>query len=245
MSPNLVFASGVLIPQRVAGLDYFKGLAGYYPSQTTLFAPVSPLGSVQLRAQELAVAIDEKFPSGPIHIVAHSMGGLDARCLLAQNLRGLANRNRVVSLSTMSTPHHGSRVANLLLGDPIGLSFPFQHFLDQFVQLNAHALVDLTTTGAPGFRDNDPVPGIKYFCYAGAGVGSALLFATHLYLKTTEGPNDGMVSVESATWPADLTEAPWEADHFAEIGYDLNRPDLATSFPYIDALQRIVNRATG
>src|ERR1700719_4474458 len=150
---NLVFASGVLVPQKIAGLDYFKDLAAHYPADTTLFPPVSPLGSVQLRAQELANAIAAKFPSGEVHIVAHSMGGLDARCLLAQNLRGLAAGDRVVSLSTISTPHHGSPVADLLLGEPAGLEFPFADFLAQFEKANVHALLDLSTKGAPGFKE--------------------------------------------------------------------------------------------
>jgi triacylglycerol lipase len=244
MNPNLVFASGVLVPQKIAGLDYFKGLAANYPEETTLFPPVSVLGSVQSRAQELAAAIVAKFKTGEVHIVAHSMGGLDARCLLAQNLVGLAGGGRVVSLSTIGTPHHGSPVADLLLGHPMGLSFPFSGFLDQFAGVNAPALQDLTTAGAPGFTEKDPVPGVRYFAYAGAGLGSALLYATHLYIKPLEGDNDGVVSVTSATWPDKLAEDPWDADHFAEIGYDLNRPDLTTPFPFLAAIVRIVKRAT-
>jgi len=244
MNPNLVFASGVLVPQQIAGLDYFKGLPALYPKETTLFPPVSVLGSVKLRAQELAAAIDVKFKTGEVHIIAHSMGGLDARCLLAQNLQGLAGGGRVVSLSTIGTPHHGSPVADLVLGHPMGLSFPFSGFLDQFARVNVHAIQDLTTGGAPGFTERDPVPGVRYFAYAGAGLGSALLYATHVYIKPLEGDNDGMVSVRSATWPGQLAEAPWDADHFAEVGYDLNRPDLTTPFPFRDAIARIVNRAT-
>ncbi len=52
---------------------------------------------------------------------------------------------------------------------------------------NAHAIVDLTTTGAPGFKENDPVPGIRYFAYAGAGIGSALLFPTHVLMQSHYG----------------------------------------------------------
>jgi triacylglycerol lipase len=245
MTPNLVFAGGVLVPQKIAGLDYFKGLPAVYPEQTTLFPPVSVLGSVALRAQELADHIIKKFPDGEIHIIAHSMGGLDARCLLARNLNGLAGAGRVVSLSTISTPHLGSPVADLILGDPIGLEFPFRDFLSQFTPVNSHALLDLTKNGAPGFMERDPVPGIRYFAYAGAGVQSVLLFATHMYIQGNEGRNDGMVSVQSAAWPSGLTEGEWEqADHFAEIGYDLNRPDLSTPFDFRGTIARIVNRAT-
>ena len=242
MSSNLVFASGVLVPQKLAGFQYFRDLADVYPATTSLFPPVSVLGSVEVRAQELADRITEKFPTGQIHVIAHSMGGLDARCLLAKNLNGLADPGRIVSLSTISTPHHGSPVADLLLGHPMGLDRPFSELLVQFA--NAHALLDLTTTGAPGFREKDPVESINYFAYAGSGLGSVLLFPTHLLIEKSEGPNDGMVSVQSATWPANLAEPAWNgADHFAEIGYDLNRLDLTTPFDYKAAIARIVARA--
>ena len=245
MNPNLVFASGILLPQKLAGLEYFKGLAQHYPPETTLFPPVSVLASVSTRAQELADHINHAFPTGPIHIIAHSLGGLDARCLLARNLNGLANPGRVVSLSTISTPHHGSPVADLLLGHPMGLEFPFRDFLAQFAALSAQSILDLTTTGAPGFQEKDPVPGIRYFAYAGAGLQSAVLFATHALIQLSEGSNDGMVSVESATWPGKLAEGPWTgADHFAEIGYDLNRLDLTTPFDFQGAIDRIVKQAT-
>jgi triacylglycerol lipase len=173
------------------------------------------------------------------------MGGLDVRCLLAENLNGLADKDRIVSLSTISTPHRGSPVADVLLGHPMGLEFPFSALLAQFANANAHALLDLTTTGAPGFTQKDPVPGINYFAYAGSGLVSALLFSTHVLIESSEGPNDGMVSVQSATWPAKLAEGAWnDADHFAEIGYDLNRPDLTTQFDFKGAIARVVAQAT-
>jgi triacylglycerol lipase len=176
-----------------------------------------------------------------VHIIAHSMGGLDARCLLAKNLSGLASGGRVVSLSTIATPHHGSSVANLLL---VGLEFPFHSVLGQFVNLEAHALLDLTTEAAPGFQEEDPVPDVRYFAYAASGPVQKSLSLTHDFIKMREGDNDGLVSVTSATWPDHLSEAPWQADHFTETGYDLTRPDFTTTFPYVDAIARVVQRAT-
>ena len=245
MNPNLVFASGVLVPQKLAGLAYFKDLAKHYPEKTTLFPEVSVLGSVALRAQELANRIAEKFPAGPVHIIAHSMGGLDARCVLAKNLNGLADAGRVVSLSTISTPHHGSPVADLLLGHPLRLEFPFQYFLAQFASAHIGVLHDLTTTGAPGFTEKDPVPGIRYFAYAGSGLRWPVLFPTHAWIRRSEGENDGMVSVKSATWPTVLAEESWDsADHFSEIGYDLFLPFLTAPFDFPGAIARVVKRAT-
>ena len=242
--PNLVFASGVLMPQKIAGHAYFNGLARHYPAETTLFAPVSPIGSVAERAKELAAAIAQKFPTGEIHIIAHSMGGLDSRCLLARNYEGLASGGRVVSLSTISTPHHGSPIADALLGEPAGLGLPFHNLLDQFESSVAKALPDLSTKGAPGFSEKDPVPGIRYFAYAAKGVESKLLVPTHGYIELLQGDNDGLVSVRSATWPHQLAEPAWNTDHFGEMGYDLNRSDLTATFPYVDAYARVVQRAT-
>ena len=218
---------------------------GYPRFTPTLSSHQSQLSAaLRSRAQELAGKINEKFGTGEIHIIAHSMGGLDARCLLAQNLLGLAAPGRIVSLSTISTPHHGSPVADLLLGEPAGLEFPFSNFLQQFASVNVHALVDLTTTGAPGFRDKDPVPGIRYFAYAGAGIASPLLFPTQVYIESAQGANDGMVSITSATWPNQLAEPTWNTDHIGEVGYDLSKPDLKAAFPFQAAIARIVQRAT-
>src|SRR5215469_10984999 len=89
---NLVFASGFLVPQRILGVDAL----------------------IKNRAARLAEQIQARFPEGKVHIIAHSMGGLDSRYLLSKNLLGLDGR--VASLSTVSTPHRGSPVADLVLG---------------------------------------------------------------------------------------------------------------------------------
>ena len=113
---SIVFAAGFLVPQHLLGQDYFRGAAAAFPN--ALFPPVPPTGDVQTRANVLAREIQARFPAGPIHIVAHSMAGLDSRYLLSHNLLGLADPGRVASLSTISTPHFGSPVADLLVGPP-------------------------------------------------------------------------------------------------------------------------------
>jgi hypothetical protein len=44
-------------------------------------------------------------PSEKVHIIAHSMGGLDARYLLSKNANGIADY--VSTLTTIGTPHQG------------------------------------------------------------------------------------------------------------------------------------------
>jgi len=87
---NLVFASGFLFPQKIVGENYFRDLPRKFPD--ALFPNVPVAGAVKVRAQKLAEQICKRFPDGEVHIIAHSMGGLDARYLLSQNLLGLANR---------------------------------------------------------------------------------------------------------------------------------------------------------
>jgi triacylglycerol lipase len=83
-------------------------------------AQVSPYRSVPERAKQLethvklALAECRAKPgcdASKVHIIAHSMGGLDARYLISK----LGWGDRVASLTTISTPHRGSRIADVLL----------------------------------------------------------------------------------------------------------------------------------
>src|SRR6266568_4744432 len=110
---NLVFASGFFVPQHILGIDYFRGLKAHVEGNghQALFPEVPPLGTCEVRAEVLADAIQRAYPKGPVHIIAHSMGGLDSRTLIARNLDGLSSPGRVASLTTVSSPHRGSPVA--------------------------------------------------------------------------------------------------------------------------------------
>jgi triacylglycerol lipase len=249
---NLVFASGYLMPQRLLGFEYFRGVAAAFPG--ALFPVVPPVGTVTDRARSLADQIATAFPTGTIHVIAHSMGGLDARSLLAANLEGLASPQRVVSLSTISTPHRGSPIADLLVGEKPDVLDPrrfiYDTLLEAFHDLHvpSGALGNLTSDFARHFNADTPdVQHISYFSYAGAGMNSFLLKPGHLFISSlgntpNERANDGLVSVASATW-GQWVESPWPADHLAEVGHDLNAPDLRPAFDYLSAIRRIVSHA--
>lgn len=91
-----------------------------------LLAEVEPFQSVEARAQTLGTQIDKaieefcvaKGSALPdcktrtrVHIVAHSMGGLDARHAISS----LGYASKVASLTTIGTPHRGTRVADIAL----------------------------------------------------------------------------------------------------------------------------------
>lgn len=250
---NLVFASGFLFPQRILGLDYFRGLQEAFPG--SCFPAVPPNGSIEVRANALAQAVTRfQFPDpgAPIHIIGHSMGGLDARYALHKNILDLAGR--VASLSTIATPHHGSPIADFLVGAAPGLLdirrvvYETLRHVAADLGIEAGALGNLTTDYATQFNQAHPDIGrIPCYCYAGNGMESYLMRPLHLYIQhlgqnEQEKANDGLVSVASASWKP-LEEDPWPTDHLGEVGHSLNPPTFTSTFRHIDAFRRVVQRA--
>ncbi|AUX41997.1 triacylglycerol lipase [Sorangium cellulosum] len=81
---------------------------------------VHPTASILRRAAKLARLVDESAgdDDGPIHIVGHSTGGLDARLVASPTVRlpGNAHRrlgwtSRLRSVTTINTPHFGTPLA--------------------------------------------------------------------------------------------------------------------------------------
>ena len=77
------------------GTAYFRGRSPSCGQARDAVSHVSPLGSSEQRARQLADAVDKTFPYGPVHIIAHSMGGLDGRVLIARNHHGLSSPGRI------------------------------------------------------------------------------------------------------------------------------------------------------
>ena len=213
------------------------------------------LGSIEMRAQALATEIAGfRFPEpkARIHIIAHSMGGLDARYALDRGLSGLAPR--IASLSTIGTPHRGSPIADLLVGPTTG-GRPVRRVVYEALRgavaafgLATGALDNLTTAYARRFNEAHPdIADIPCYCYAGNSATSYLLQLTSAYIRNAgraedERENDGLVSVASASWKP-LAESPWPTDHLGEVGHSLSPPSFASSFPYLEALRRVIERA--
>ena len=75
---------------------------------------VPPFHSVAVRAQTLSGQVDrvlEETGSDKVNIIAHSMGGVDSRYLIST----LGYGDRVASLTTISSPHRGTGIADAVL----------------------------------------------------------------------------------------------------------------------------------
>jgi triacylglycerol lipase len=113
-----------------------------------------------------------------VNIIAHSMGGLDARYLAAT----LGYAPKIASITTISTPHGGSNVADVglrvvadggrltaaldLLAAAFGKTFTER---DLAADTDIHAALEsLSETNAPAFdRANPDQAGVYYQSYAG------------------------------------------------------------------------------
>jgi triacylglycerol lipase len=119
-----------------AQIDYFRKIPAYLKSryQVEVYSSsVGPKDSVEERSADLKREIASKFPGQPVHIIAHSMGGLDARYLLLP--KAGEKHDYIASLTTVSTPHQGTYLAEIALmaGTPRDLlkDSKFQDVLDR------------------------------------------------------------------------------------------------------------------
>lgn len=125
------------------------GIAVYRPR-------VAGSASIAARAAALANQV-RALPDRRVNLIAHSMGGLDARYAIAK--LGLADR--VTSLTTLGTPHQGTPLADLgtdVLARKLRLSALRKVF-------DIEAFWDLTTAAMEAFNREVPdVPGVAYGC---------------------------------------------------------------------------------
>ena len=143
-----------------------------------------------------------------VNIIAHSKGGLDSRYLITKLGMGV----RVASLTTVSTPHRGSRLIDFLNRLPDGVYRFIAHMLDKSFQMVGDENPDCYHSSkqlAPAYcaEFNRQVPdweGVYYQSYTSVMknmFSDSLLSIPYLLMRFLDTPdNDGLVSVSSAKW---------------------------------------------
>lgn len=195
--------------------EYFRGVAARLEQDGCLVhrCRVSRTAGVAERAAQLAAFV-RALPARRVNLVAHSMGGLDARYALSR--LGLAGR--VASLTTVGTPHLGTPLADL--GTGLARRTRVLAALSR-LGVDVTAFHDLTTRHMAEF--NRAVPdarGVLYASVVGApprrGEVTPLLVPTWSWLGAS-GANDGLVPAASQRWGEVMREV--GADHLAQIGW--------------------------
>jgi len=202
LRPAVVLIHGLFGFRKLLWHEYFQGVRPLYESMgVRVIVPSLPWASnIEQRADALAQQLETE--SGPLHLIAHSMGGLDARRWITH----LCGTNRTLSLTTLATPHRGSAAANHVCQ---GLS-PFRIFT---------GIRDLTTDKMEYFNQHTPDhPDVIYRSYSATRPVNEHPWIVRRYgrkIQNAEGDNDSQVSIRSATWGEHIATLP--CDHFELI----------------------------
>lgn len=186
LTPSLpiVFAHGLFgfdelllapasLQKTIPGLSvvYWKGISDMLVQRgaEVLVTRVPMSASIEERAKALRDAIDARFPAGQeINVIGHSMGGLDARYLIAH----LEPKARVRSLTTIASPHRGSTFADYMLYKVIGQKrLPMLLRLLERVGMpgGGRAFDCLTIESMRTFNENTPdSPNVHYLSWGAA-----------------------------------------------------------------------------
>lgn len=212
-------------------LHYFKGIRTMLQRHgfTVYHSSVSWGAGVAQRAEDLRRQIRKILSltgAAKVNIIAHSMGGLDARHMLFHDREQGRIHERVASLTTISTPHAGSPFADWGLEH-----LPYLIPLARQLGLDLTALADLRLEPCRRFNDDPEVQEfetglereILFQTYAGRqdywGVFEALKLPFYI-IEKAEGDNDGLVSVRSAIWRNHYFRGILEqTDHLNELGW--------------------------
>jgi len=167
-------------------------------------------GTIESCGEEIkreALAAMAETGADKINIIAHSKGGLDARYMISR----LGMADKVASLTTVSTPHRGSELLDLLtkIKEPAYRAICSK--IDAVYRRMGDEAPDVYAAGkqlSPSFceefnRLTPDAPGVYYQSYASEmkkPSSHALLSLPFAAMKLMAGSNDGLVTVESARW---------------------------------------------
>ncbi|KAF8203197.1 triacylglycerol lipase [Pholiota molesta] len=157
------------------------------------------------RAKVLEAKISSVYPGRSVHLIVtdSSQGGLDCRYLTTHLTSRLF---KVLSITTIATPHRGSSFADHFLSTVGRARMPSVLSLLDLLPNgggDGAAFECLTVESMRKFNEDCPdVPGVRYFSW-GAVYEPGLIDTwkwPHSVILEKEGPNDGLVSVESSKW---------------------------------------------
>jgi len=212
------------------------------------FGNTDAWGTIESNAEMLKTTVDKilkETGKEKVNIIAHSKGGLDSRCLIWKYNYG----SKVASLTTISTPHHGAVLADMILNLKTIHTKTAKKSLEDFVKLYNDiypdiytAGYDLTTAYMKEFNRtvtmDDKVYYQSIYSIMNNAMDDLLFAASYNYIKKEIGENDGLVSEYSARWGNNITKVAGGISHGQIVDVMLKDPfDMKIPNIYL----RIVN----
>jgi len=231
---KLVFSSWGKIPDilKEYGVDVYMGNTDAW-------------GSIASNAEIIKNTIDTVLNDTgkkKVNIIAHSKGGLDSRMMIWKYNYG----DKVASLTTVSTPHHGSMVADLVQSaKPLhtkavkrSLEVLGKIYNDMYPDAYS-ASYELTTGSMKEFNKTviwDDRVFFQSIYSTMTNVSDDPFFASgFLYLKRVEGDNDGLVSEYSTRWGKNIIKVDAALSHGQIIDFTGKNPiEIEIPLPIVD-----------
>ena len=230
----------------------FRGIAGFLRKQniTVYVTNQDGVGAVATNAAQLKaeiLKILEKEQCDKVNLIAHSKGGVDARYMISR----LDMAEHVASLTTLSTPHHGSGLSARLLKMP--------HFMARIIagttNLTFRLLgdkkpdmlqlgLDLTPEAMAQFNETaSNHPGVYYQSFSSTAPDKKA-FLRHIPYQISrhceQDDTDGMVSVGSSKWGNYRGSVGGNVDHFQMVGmYGSEKKLMGVGLFYLRIIQEL------
>lgn len=215
-------------------LHYFRRIAPYLRARgfETHTTSVRFAADVAERARDLRLEVERVLAESggdKVHIIGHSMGGLDARAMIVNE--GMADK--VASVTSIGTPHLGTTFADWGLthgGDAIVKAVSQALDITGFANLTLAAMAAFNERA----RNEEATNGVIYQTYAASQAFEqvfGLIQPSWKIINEQEGANDGLVSVKSQRWVEALAsddgvvkrirqhDFPVAADHLNQVGW--------------------------
>ena len=165
---------------------------------------------IETNAAHLARRIDEVLSetgAEKLNIIAHSKGGLDSRYAIST----LGAGTKVASLTTMSSPHNGSKTMDILMKFPRPLIRIVAFFTDCWFYVQGDKKPDtykvfhcFKTDTIAEFNANNPnLDGIMYQSYAFVMrncFSDPVFGIPNFVVNLIEGENDGLLTPDAVKW---------------------------------------------
>ncbi|MGH1363691.1 MAG: esterase/lipase family protein [Calditrichia bacterium] len=213
---------------------YFSGICSHLNARgiEAYTSRVSFTGSLKTRSNDLKTSILKILSETghkKVHIIGHSMGGLDARHMIT--VGGMAGK--VASLTTIGTPHRGAYIIDWALENGGGKVLNVLNSL-----FSTDGFRDLTTDNLSQFneriRHRESKNNVRYQTYSCSQEMEQVFLPLQVTWKVIyerKGANDGLVSEKSQRWNRKLTsnagiekkikqrKFPTRGDHLDQIAW--------------------------
>jgi len=214
----LVLVHGIIAHDRESIIDFWGRIPQILQENNVqvFFGNTDAWGDYETNADLLKASIEQilkETNAEKVNIIAHSKGGLDSRYLIWKHDFG----DKIASLTTICTPHHGAEVSELIFrrrivhtkvaakalktigkmykdSNPDLFRVNFQLRPDYMREFNEKVIMD------------EQVYTQSYYSTMRKPSDDWVFFYTNRYIASKSGKNDGLVSEQSAQWGDNIVE---------------------------------------